>query len=174
VRIARLNVGGGFPSHRLDQVAPDLAAIFDRIDRVTAETFGADRPTLVCEPGRGMVGDSFSLVAGVKAVRDGQHVFLTDGIYGTLAEMPLIGMIDRSLVLTPEGTRRDGAPRPAIVFGPTCDSVDRLPGELPLPGDVAEGDYVVVNGMGAYSTVTNTRFNGFGELTFATVLSLRA
>jgi ornithine decarboxylase len=27
--------------------------------------------------------------------------------------------------------------------------------------------------MGAYSTVTNTRFNGFGELGMATVLSLR-
>jgi ornithine decarboxylase len=27
--------------------------------------------------------------------------------------------------------------------------------------------------MGAYSTVTNTRFNGFGELALATVLSLK-
>ncbi|MDZ4134644.1 MAG: type III PLP-dependent enzyme, partial [Paracoccaceae bacterium] len=48
-----------------------------------------------------------------------------------------------------------------------------LPGELPLPEDLAEGDYVVFHGMGAYSTVTNTRFNGFGELEMATVLSLR-
>jgi hypothetical protein len=53
---------------------------------------------------------------------------------------------------------------PRIVFGPTCDSVDRLPGELVLPGDLAEGDYVDLAGHGAYSTVTNTRFNGFGEL----------
>ena len=42
-----------------------------------------------------------------------------------------------------------------------------------LPGDVAEGDFVVIHGMGAYSTVTNTRFNGFGELSVATVLSQR-
>ena len=41
-----------------------------------------------------------------------------------------------------------------------------------LPGDTAEGDYVVIHGMGAYATVTNTRFNGFGELTIATTLSL--
>jgi ornithine decarboxylase len=27
--------------------------------------------------------------------------------------------------------------------------------------------------MGSYSTVTNTRFNGFGELQMATVLSLK-
>jgi ornithine decarboxylase len=174
VTIARLNVGGGFPSHRLDAVAPQLEAIFALIDRVTAETFGTDRPALVCEPGRGLVGDSFSLVAQVKAVRDGTHVFLNDGIYGSLAEMPVIGMIDRSAVLTPEGQRRDGDPCDVIVFGPTCDSVDRLPGELPLSAGIAEGDFVLFHGMGAYSTVTNTRFNGFGELSLATVLSLRA
>ncbi len=38
--------------------------------------------------------------------------------------------------------------------------------------DVAEGDYVVFHGMGSYSVATNTRFNGFGDLTIATVLSL--
>ena len=41
-----------------------------------------------------------------------------------------------------------------------------------LPGDIAEGDYVVLSGMGAYSTATNTRFNGFGALTIATVMRL--
>jgi ornithine decarboxylase len=173
VRIARLNVGGGFPSHRLDAVTPPLEAIFALIDRVTAETFGDERPALVCEPGRGLVGDSFSLVAQVKAVRDGAHVFLNDGVYGSLAEMPIVGMIDRSLVLAPDGQTRNGATRDTIVFGPTCDSVDRLPGELQLSAAIEEGDYVLFHGMGAYSTVTNTRFNGFGELSLATVLSLR-
>ncbi len=62
---------------------------------------------------------------------------------------------------------------PRIVFGPTCDSVDRLPGEVALPADLAEGDYVIWQGMGAYSTVTNTRFNGFGDLMMATVLNQR-
>ncbi|MFN6979953.1 MAG: type III PLP-dependent enzyme, partial [Gemmobacter sp.] len=83
------------------------------------------------------------------------------------------GVIDRIEVLGPEGLRR-GAPRERIVFGPTCDSVDRLPGDVAMPGDVAEGDYVLFHGLGAYSTATNTRFNGFGELAIETVLSLRA
>ena len=60
-----------------------------------------------------------------------------------------------------------------IVFGPTCDSVDRLPGDIALPGDMEEGDYVLFHGMGAYSMATNTRFNGFGDLGLATVLALR-
>ena len=172
VKIARLNVGGGFPSYRLTGQAPQLEAIFALIDRVATETFGADRPALVCEPGRGLVADAFAVAAPVKAVRDGAHVFLNDGVYGSLTELNMIGVIDRTFVLTPQGQHRTGAPRDLIVFGPTCDSVDRLPGELSLPGDIAEGDYLVFLGMGAYSTVTNTRFNGFGELSIATVLSL--
>lgn len=173
VTLARLNVGGGFPSHRLMGVVPQLEATFTLIDRVASEAFGAARPMLVCEPGRGLCGDAFTLAARVKAVRDEAHVFLNDGVYGTLTELPLIGVIDRTEVLTPEGAKREGAIQPRIVFGPTCDSVDRLPGEVALPADIAEGDYVIVQGMGAYSTVTNTRFNGFGDLTMATVLSLK-
>jgi ornithine decarboxylase len=173
VTIARLNVGGGFPNHRVEAVAPALEATFALIDRVTAEAFGADRPLLVCEPGRALCGDAFTLAARVKAVRDGAHVFLNDGVYGSLAEMPLIGMIDRLAVVAPDGRRRTGAAEPRIVFGPTCDSVDRLPGELMLPADLAEGDYVMVHGMGSYSVVTNSRFNGFGELSVATVLNLK-
>ena len=173
VTIARLNVGGGFPSHRLDAVVPQLEEIFQLIDRVSTEVFGDNRPLLVCEPGRAMCGDAFTLAARVKALRDGEHVFLNDGVYGTLTELPLIGVIDRMQVISAEGKLRKGKPVPRIVFGPTCDSVDRLPGDIPLPADMAEGDYIIWHGLGSYSVVTNSRFNGFGDLQMATVLNLR-
>lgn len=173
VTIARLNVGGGFPSHRATGILPQLEAIFETIDRVATEAFGADRPALVCEPGRGLCGDAFVLAARVKAVRDGTHVFLNDGIYGSLFELGQIGIIDRIEVLDAAGNRRRGKTMGRICFGPTCDSVDRLPGDVPFPSDIAEGDFAVVHGMGAYSTVTNSRFNGFGELARVTVLSAK-
>ena len=173
VTIARLNVGGGFPNHRLNGLNPALEETFALIDRTATEAFGADRPLLVCEPGRAMCGDAFTLAARVKAVRDDAHIFLNDGVYGAMTELPLIGVIDRIEVLAPTGEKREGDLIPRIVFGPTCDSVDRLPGEVNLPSDIMEGDFVLIHGMGAYSTVTNTRFNGFGELSIATVLSQR-
>ena len=173
VRAVRLNVGGGFPSHRLRDVTPELEAIFALIDRVTTEAFGATRPALICEPGRGLVAEAFTLATRVKAVRDGLHVFLNDGIYGGLTELPMIGNINRIEVISSEGQRRNGPAIERIIFGPTCDSVDRLPGEVALPDDLAEGDYLVFHGMGAYSTATNTRFNGFGEMTISTAMSLR-
>ncbi len=173
VTIARLNVGGGFPSHRLNGVQPELEAIFALIDRVSAEAFGTARPVLVCEPGRAMCGDAFAVAARIKALRDDEHVFLNDGVYGSMTELAQIGVIDRIEAITAEGLRRTGALAPRIVFGPTCDSIDRLPGDVMLPNDIAEEDYVILHGMGAYSTVTNTRFNGFGELGLVTVLSLQ-
>jgi ornithine decarboxylase len=173
VKIARLNVGGGFPNNRAAGVKVDLDAIFTTIDRVATEAFGADRPALVCEPGRGLCGDAYAVAACVKSVRDGTHVFLNDGIYGSMFEFSQIGIINRIDVLDRNGHRRMGDTEGRVVFGPTCDSVDRLPGEVPMASDVAEGDYVVIQGMGAYSTVTNSRFNGFGELACVTVLSLK-
>jgi len=174
VRIHRLNVGGGFPSHRVGAVVPSLDAIFSLIRRVAAETFGDTMPTLICEPGRAMVADSFALLARVKGLRDDNHVFLNDGVYGAFAELPLMGAMDRITVWSAEGVQRTGEIRRRIVFGPTCDSVDRLPGETPLPSDIEEGDFILVQGMGAYSVVTNTRFNGFGALGVHMVLNLTA
>ncbi len=173
VQARRLNVGGGFPSHRQPGELPQLEAIFALIDRVATEAFGDARPALVCEPGRGLVAESMASAARVKAVRDGVHVFLNDGTYGCMDELPLTGVIHRISILTPGGEKRTGAAEPKIIFGPTCDSVDRLPGEIALPSDIEEGDYLVIEGMGAYSTATNTPFNGFGAVTVATVLSLK-
>lgn len=173
VKARRLNVGGGFPSHRQPGELPQLEAIFALIDRVATEAFGDARPALVCEPGRGLVAESMASAARVKAVRDGCHVFLNDGTYGCMDELVLTGVIHRISILSSEGAKRTGAPEQKIVFGPTCDSVDRLPGEIALPSDIEEGDYLVIEGMGAYSTATNTPFNGFGAVTIATVLSLK-
>jgi ornithine decarboxylase len=168
VTIGRLNVGGGFAARRVG-ADPDLEAAFATIAEATRLAFGARAPALVCEPGRAMVADCMTLATRVKAIRGDGSVFLNDGIYGGLAEMPVMGMTDRLSVLDPQGRPRGGPVRPRVVFGPTCDSLDRLPGEVALPADMAEGDYVLVHGMGAYSTATLTRFNGYGDLRVVTV-----
>ncbi|MDI3338141.1 type III PLP-dependent enzyme [Defluviimonas aestuarii] len=172
VKARRLNVGGGFPSHRLSTEIPQLDAIFELIGRVAQDAFDGEPPALVCEPGRALVAESFTLAARIKGLRDGEHVFLNDGTYGNLDELPITGIIDRIAVVSPEGVQRDGEAQPRVIFGPTCDSVDRLPGEVDLPGDLEEGDFLIFSGMGAYSTATNTRFNGFGDMKIATVMRL--
>ena len=84
--------GGHRPHHRaaecrrrLSEPPPAGDRPADRDDvpadrRVATEAFGADRPLLVWR----FCGDAFALAARVKALRDGTHVFLNDGVYGAL------------------------------------------------------------------------------------------
>ena len=53
--------------------------------------------------------------------------------------------------------------KPFRFYGPTCDSVDHMPGPFYLPESVDEGDYIEIGMLGAYGVAMNTRFNGFGE-----------
>jgi len=161
VRLARLNVGGGFPAHR-GRAAPELERIFTAIAEATRSAFGGTAPALVCEPGRAMVAEAFTLAARVKAVRADGRVYLNDGLYGGLSELRDMGPLDRLRLVAPDGTPRTAAPEPRVVFGPTCDSLDRVPGTLDLPADATEGDYLLFAGMGAYSLSIATRFNGYG------------
>ena len=55
------------------------------------------------------------------------------------------------------------------MMGPTCDSVDMVDNAFTLPIDVAEGDWIEIDQIGAYSNAMASRFNGFFPETFVTV-----
>ncbi len=169
VRIRRLNVGGGFAANRSGK-PQDLEAVFSAIRLAVRAAFGNSAPTLICEPGRAMVAEAFTLATRVKSMRaDGKTVFLNDGLYGGLADLRDMGLTKRVSVVSPNGTARTGEGLPRVVFGPTCDSIDRLPDGLPLPDDTQPGDYVLFDGMGAYSVAMSTAFNGYGLREVVTV-----
>jgi ornithine decarboxylase len=56
-----------------------------------------------------------------------------------------------------------GPLKPFRFYGPTCDSLDHMPGPFWLAEDVREGDYVEIGMLGAYGVAMSTGFNGFGE-----------
>ncbi|MBO9474905.1 type III PLP-dependent enzyme [Shimia sp. R10_1] len=170
VTLRRLNVGGGFAAHR-SGVAPDLEAIFKRISAEAKRVFGEQVPALVCEPGRAMVAEAFTLALRAKAVRR-DAVFLNDGIYGALTELRDIGVPDRISVTRVHGADPGAGLASKIVFGPTCDSLDRLPDPVLLPEDIAEEDYLLIRAMGAYSASLSTGFNGYGAQSMVTVATL--
>lgn len=170
VVLKRLNVGGGFAANR--GVAPDLAAIFTGIRAAVNSAFGTACPEIICEPGRALVTEAFVLATQVKGLRSCGGVFVNDGIYGSFGEaMNPVGVPNRDSTRTASGAKHTGRLSARVIYGPTCDSLDRLPGEYALPSDLSEGDYVIFKGMGAYSTATSTRFNGYGATQVVTVQS---
>lgn len=157
VDLHRLNVGGGFPAAR-NGVEPVYDSFFKAI-RAGLDLFSV-KPQLVCEPGRGLVADAFAYAVRVKSVRRGR-VYLNDGIYGGLSEFPSLGL-PAFRVIGPAGLDRNGPLQPSVVYGPTCDSLDQLPGGIALPADLAIGDWLLFRAMGAYMFGVTTRFNGYG------------
>ncbi len=167
VTLVRLNTGGGFPAGR-DGGDPPLEPIFAAI-RAGLAGFDAP-PPLICEPGRALVADAFAHAVRVKS-RRGAVAYLNDGTYGGLSEFPSIGL-PRFAVLTAAGAPRRGAEIPFTLFGPTCDSLDRLPGAPLLPDTLQEGDWLLFGSTGAYLNGVSTAFNGYGGRDRAGVASL--
>ncbi|MDB5479605.1 MAG: Orn/DAP/Arg decarboxylase 2 [Caulobacteraceae bacterium] len=157
-----VDVGGGFPSVYPGMAPPDLSEYMAAIDRGFNEMMVHETTELWCEPGRALVAEASSLLTRVE-LRKGDALYLNDGAYGSLfdathAKWPF----PVKLIRPNEG---NGAPlRPFQFYGPTCDSVDHMPGPFFLPEDVGEGDHIEIGMLGAYGVAMATRFNGFGEV----------
>ena len=164
-----INVGGGFPEYYQDITIPALEEYFAVISSSMDKYFESDIP-LICEPGRGMVASSVSLLARVIHVRNcGKSVFVNDGVYGGMQEQSLVD------ICLPVQAWRDGKALSANatdyrVFGPTCDPLDRLLKSTELPKGLRTGDYIEFGLLGAYGSATTTTFNGFSSCTYVNVL----
>lgn len=160
VAIAYLNVGGGFPS----VLMPEGLTLHDFFTRIRAARAGDERLVrlpLKCEPGSALAHPAAAVLAQVLSVNRGR-VYLNDGLYGALFELMHTRIQPPTRVLAPDGTERTGTTARFTVFGPTCDSYDTLPVPFQLPGAVREGDWLLLERMGAYSSAAITDFNGLG------------
>lgn len=162
ITLAALNVGGGFPADYPNSPAPSLESFFDIIRRTTVRLFGVDGVKLECEPGRGIVASSHSLLTRIKLVRNGTEIFLNDGIYGALLECAQVPELTPRVRAIRSGKPLHGADVEYVAYGPTCDPLDVLPGRLSLPAGLEEGDYLEFLSLGAYGVATATGFNGYG------------
>jgi len=170
VPLAMINVGGGFPSPYLEADLPKLSAYFDEIRNSWAEHFASTDTELVCEPGRALVDTSVTLLTRVKHRRQGDVIYINDGVYGAFMEQ-VFSPVEHPV----RHFRADGSEvavditRPFMVFGPTCDSIDKLYYQPKLNIDIREGDYLEWGLMGGYGSATATQFNGFESNQYVTV-----
>lgn len=159
--IGHLDIGGGFPWVYPDIPAPEVEAYFERVSSIRGGLPLAEDATLYCEPGRALCADGMSLIVQVLMRKD-DRLYLNDGVYGSLSETNLShGEVwYPTRVIRPGRAEPTSPEMPFTIFGPTCDSLDKLPVQVPLPADVEEGDWIEIGTMGAYSNSTRTAFNG--------------
>lgn len=171
VMVDVVDVGGGFPSVYPGMVPPDMADYADSIHRGFAEMSVHEDTELWCEPGRALVAEATSILTKVE-LRKGDAVYLNDGSYGSLFDAAHVKWPFPVKLYRGEGDEAqevEGPLKPYRFYGPTCDSLDHMPGPFWLPDDVREGDYVEIGMLGAYGVAMNTRFNGFGDAETAVV-----
>jgi ornithine decarboxylase len=160
-----VDVGGGFPSVYPGMVPPDMADYFDSIDRGFADMSVHEDTELWCEPGRALVAEASSILTTVE-LRKGDALYLNDGSYGSLFDAAHTKWPFPVKLFRKDGDQAievEGALKPFRFYGPTCDSLDHMPGPFWLPEDIREGDYIEIGMLGAYGVAMNTRFNGFGD-----------
>jgi len=149
-----LNIGGGYPVRHVKPI-PSI----EMIGAVVNEGLKAfpDDVQVIAEPGRYLVSDAGYFVCRVLATanRGGKRWMHWDaGMFGGIIE-------------TTEGlkykirTDRSGPDTAWTVGGPTCDSVDIVMRDEPLPSDLQEGDFIYIRNAGAYTTAYASQFNGF-------------
>jgi ornithine decarboxylase len=161
VTVDIVDVGGGFPVAYPDMEPPPLA------DYIAAIKAGAsalpEGVRLWAEPGRALVAGGGSVVLQVE-LRRGDTLYVNDGVYGNLSDAGALGFsFPARRIRLGEADDTEEQLADFALFGPTCDSADRMRGPFRLPADTREGDWIELGQLGAYGACLRTGFNGFGR-----------
>ena len=112
---------------------------------------------VVAEPGRFLVapaGEGIATIVGKTWRGDVPWYYLDDGVYGSFSGV----VYDAARYPVTVLSRAEGLPRPSVLAGPTCDSVDVIAEGVLLP-ELEIGDIVAGAVMGAYTAASASEFN---------------
>lgn len=151
-----IDIGGGFPAPYDGQV-PEFEILANLITTECNRLFSKD-VEIIAEPGRFIVATAAILISEIigKATREGKiFYYINDGVYHTFS-----GVVFDHWIPNFQAFKR-GKTEVCAVVGPTCDSFDKITLSAQLPNNLKTGDYLCTENIGAYSTASSTRFNGF-------------
>jgi ornithine decarboxylase len=150
-----LDIGGGFEDN----------VDFEKIANIIKESLmDFEGVQVIAEPGRFFVSSSHTLVVNVigKKVRKVNQLefvyYLNDGIYGSFNCI----FFDHMTPIICPFNERDGKRFKSTIFGPTCDSIDKIAEGVELP-ELTVGEWCYVENFGAYTCAASTSFNGFHQ-----------
>ncbi|CAK7264876.1 Ornithine decarboxylase [Sporothrix epigloea] len=176
-----LDVGGGFCS---DATFEGMASVLrEALDEFFPPHHGV---SIIAEPGRYFVSSVFTIACNIIArrtvedPRQGSNdevsymVYVNDGLYGNFSSIMFDHQNPVAKVLTSNsrflyGTNSASAAANAAggteysIWGPTCDGIDRITESIRFQQTLDVGDWLYFEDMGAYTSCSATRFNGFTD-----------
>ncbi len=158
-----IDIGGGVFSpaepdlaKQLGAVPSDLAEYGGLVGGRFAEVYGLDGPTIILEPGMGILADTMEFVAPVEVVKElaGQRYAVLGG--SVLNINPLRSGVRLPVGIVPKPDSRIPAVAVWKLVGRSCMEIDVM--RDAFEGAIAPGDYVVFSNVGAYSNVMDPAF----------------
>jgi diaminopimelate decarboxylase len=159
-----LNLGGGLGiAYTADEQAPSIE---DYVEALLRHVL--DDVTVLCEPGRALVGNAgvtVYTVGTVKRIPDVRTYVSVDGgmsdnlrpmLYGARYEAEIADRFTQVGAIAPGGTR--GGTDICTIAGMHCESGDVLVRDVPL-NDPRVGDILVIPATGAYSHAMANNYN---------------
>ena len=152
-----IDIGGGFTGD--DEIK--FLSQADKINKAI-QLYKNTNIKFISEPGRFYMTKTHTLYVPIIAKRKVGNKFfyiVDESLYSSFSNIAydMAQPVFKLMKETKNSTLLD-----SVIFGRTCDSQDKLM-EMKLP-ELEIGDYFEIENMGAYTTVSSTKFNGF-ELT---------
>ena len=147
-----LDIGGGFTYTNIEKMA-------SCVNRAVAE-FQAAYPdtSVIAEPGRYFaesIANLYTKIIGVRVRASERHYWINDSLYGSFNNI----MYDHAHPV-PTAMVLHGQPQvPAVIWGSTCDGMDKIMEAYPLP-ILSMNDWLCWENMGAYTQAGASHFNG--------------
>ncbi len=161
-----LDIGGGFPGTN-DESFLDIASMITPLMR----TEFPPETRFIAEPGRYFAARTTTLamkVIGKKKLPQENKIayYLSNGVYGFCMsslyyEHNVEKILSEGWQIKPLRPRLT-APILSLLWGPTCDSGDKILEDIALP-EVETGDFFTIENLGAYSKSLETSFNGIAR-----------
>jgi ornithine decarboxylase len=156
-----VDIGGGFPGDDDEKFAKMAQVINSSIEQY----FKDIEIKFIAEPGRFFVTSAYTLVTSVinkKIVKNSddnsKHIiyYLSESVYGSFNNT----VFDHAVLKLSPFNERNEKQYDCTIYGPTCDSMDKITGSFKLP-DLSIGEVIYVENMGAYTLAASSNFNGF-------------
>jgi ornithine decarboxylase len=145
-----IDIGGGFSSTNIFDLGPVPSQICQALNTHFPSGF-----QIIAEPGRYFAEHVVTLVTPVIGIKT-HSITISESLYGAFNCM----LFDHA---TPEFSvlnSKTNSTKKLTMFGSTCDGGDIIYKQCEVPDDIACGQWIVWNRMGAYTSAATTSFNG--------------
>jgi len=153
LRIRLLDLGGGFTANE-----ELLASIGKEVNRALEEWTSLPLDCeIIAEPGRYFAETAMTLHVSIIGRHGVDRIYIDDSIYGSFNNIFFDHAAPQPLCSAKET-------REVIIYGRTCDSIDKI-GTAVIPKEIGVGGRLVFPNMGAYTLAAASSFNGFTPAT---------